>query len=162
EVMGKAQDVGDAMHAVSRGDLGAAAGAVRAASGIPTASAVGSSLQTATAAGEVTSGGGGAVLSPPSLPSGDPAGGLVGLDKLIQGALDASAGKLGEALGRDGSGGGGGGGSGAANTAGPSGGAEGNAAADSTTGPGFAINRCASTHAETVGGLKVTLAAAGI
>src|SRR5262249_54296634 len=38
----------------------------------------------------------------------------------------------------------------------------GNAASDSATGPGHSVNVCSSTHSETVGSVKATIAAAGI
>jgi type VI secretion system secreted protein VgrG len=160
DVMSKANDVGAAMNAVSQGNLGAAASAVSAASGIPTPPAVGAAIQAASAAGVGNgSGAAGPVPSLPSLPSLDHASSQFGLDSLINGALDAGADKLGSALGL---GGAAGGGSSAANVAGPAGALGSNSAGDSATGPGYAINECSATHAEKVGSLKVTIAAAGI
>ena len=78
---------------------------------------------------------------------------------MIRGALAARADKLGSAEGEDG---GGGGGSSLANKAGPDGAVAGNAASDSATGPGHAVNVCSATHAEKIGSVKATIAAAGI
>jgi len=140
DVQAQAAKVGAAMDSVSGGNLAAAGDAMAAASGIPGPSAVGGAIQKASDAGAHASS-------------------AVGLDKMVNGALDAGAGALGNALGL---GGGGGGGSSAANTAGPVGAVGSNAAADSATGPGWAVNECAVTHSETVGSIKATIAAAGI
>jgi type VI secretion system secreted protein VgrG len=83
----------------------------------------------------------------------------LGLDDFIGGALNTATDELDDLLGL---GGAGGGGSSEANKAGPDGGVGGNSGADSATGPGHAVLMCASTHAETVGSLKATIAAAGI
>ena len=133
DVMGQAQAVGDAMNAVSQGNLGAAAGAVSAATGMPTPPAVGSAIQAASAAG-VGNGNGsaGPIPSMPSLPSADNASSQLGLDKMVNGALDAGAGALGAALGL---GGGGGGGESAANVAGPVGAVGSNAGGTARPGP---------------------------
>ncbi len=161
DVQAKAEAVGSAMQAVSNGNLGAAASAVSAASGIPTPPAVGQAIQAASAAGI----GNGAAPAPggglglPAIPSLDHASSQFGLDKLVNGALDSGAGALGSALGL---GGGGGGGTSGANTAGPDGAVGGNAAGDSATGPGYAVTKCSATHAEKVGSVKATIAAAGI
>ena len=167
DVQAKAAAVGDAMNAVSNGDLGAAAGAVAAAAGIPGPAAVGAAM--GGGGGDGAGGGtatmGGAPAGGEARPEGGaPAGGggasaATGLDALINGAIDAGADKLGEALGLDG---GGGGGASAANKAGPDGAVGGNAASDSATGPGHAINVCSATHGEDVGSVKATIAAAGI
>jgi type VI secretion system secreted protein VgrG len=185
DVQGKAEQVGKAMDAVSKGDLGAAATAVSAASGIPMPPAVGAAMQ---AGGGGGGGGGGTADRNPGggghgegggdpraaggggggggeggggggLPSLDHASSQFGLDKLVNGALDAGAGKLGEALGLGGSGGGSSSGD---NHGGPGGAVGGNSASDSATGPGHAINVCSSTHSEDVGSIKATIAAAGI
>jgi type VI secretion system secreted protein VgrG len=156
-VIGQANQVGAAMNAVSNGNLGAAASAVSAASGMPMPAAVGSAMQAASAGGS-----GGASGGPvPTIPtvSLDNASSQFGLDKLVNGALDAGAGKLGDALGL---GGGGGDGASGGNNAGPSGAAGGNADSDNATGPGHAINECSSTHSEKVGSIKATIAASGI
>jgi type VI secretion system secreted protein VgrG len=191
DVQAKVEAVGAAMDAVSKGDLGAAAGAVSAATGIPTPPAVGAAIQAATglggggaggggeaarsgggeatrsggggpakySGGEAATSGGGGGGGLPALPSLDHASSQLGLDKLVNGALDAGAGALGAALGL---GGGGGGGESQANKAGPDGAVGGNAGADSATGPGHAINVCSATHGEKVGSIKATIAAAGI
>jgi type VI secretion system secreted protein VgrG len=164
DVQAKAEKVGAAMDAVSKGDLGAAAGAVSAASGIPTPPAVGAAIKAATSSGgggapAGAGGGGGAAGAVPKVPSLDHASSQFGLDKLVNGALDAGAGKLGDALGL---GGDGGGGASAANAAGPAGAVGGNAAGDSATGPGHAVTMCSATHGEKVGSIKATIAAAGI
>jgi type VI secretion system secreted protein VgrG len=174
DVQARAEQVGAAMDAVSKGDLGAAANAVSAASGIPMPPAVGTAMQIAAAAGvggggeegewegEGTGGdggGGGGGLGLPKVPSLDHASSQFGIDKLVNGAIQGGADKLGAALGIDG---GGGGGSSAENVAGPDGAVGGNAAADSATGPGHAINVCSATHDEKVGSMKVNIAAAGI
>jgi type VI secretion system secreted protein VgrG len=139
-VAAKAQEVGAAMDAVSGGNLGAAANAMTAAAGLPSPGAVGSAMQAASAAANSASS-------------------TTGLDSLVNGAIDAGAGALGSALGLDGDGGGG---SSMANKAGPDGAVAGNSAGDSTTGPGWAVTNCSATHDETVGSIKVAIAAAGI
>ena len=160
QVQAQAQAVGNAMNAVSNGDMSAAAGAVAAASGMPTPAGFG-----AAAAGGDPSGGGAAPADrgDPSAGGGAPpspgASAASGLDSLVHGAIAAGGDALGSALG---AGGGGGGGSSEANAAGPDGAASGNASANSTTGPGWAINTCSATHAETVGSIKASIAAAGI
>jgi type VI secretion system secreted protein VgrG len=164
DVQARAAAVGTAMDAVSNGDLGAAAGAVSAASGVPTPPAVGAAISVATGIGVGGGSGappaaGGAASAVPALPSLDHASSQFGLDSLVNGALDAGAGALGSALGL---GGGGGGGASAANAAGPVGAVGSNSAADNATGPGHAINECSATHSEKVGSLKATIAAAGI
>jgi len=140
DVQAQAAKVGAAMDSVSGGNLAAAGDAMAAANGIPGPSAVGGAIQKASDAG-------------------DHASSTLGLDKLVNGALDAGAGALGSALGL---GGGGGGDESLANKAGPVGDVGSNAAADSATGPGHAINECSVTHAEKVGSIKATIAAAGI
>jgi type VI secretion system secreted protein VgrG len=135
----QAAQIGAAMDAVGKGNLGAAADAMSAAAALPSPGAFGAAL---------ASRGGG---------PGAPAAG--GLDSLIHGAMRAGTDKLGDALGL---GGGGGGGSSLANTAGPDGNVAGNSASDSATGPGHAINVCSATHAEKIGGIKATIAAGGI
>jgi type VI secretion system secreted protein VgrG len=168
DVQAKAENIGKAMDAVSKGDLGAAAGAVSAATGMPTPPAVGKAMQAASALG--VGGGGGAGAPAPAgggapapvggkLPSLDHASHQFGLDSLVNGAIQGASDKLGAAMGL---GGGGGGGASAANVAGPDGALGGNAAGDSATGPGHAINVCSATHDEKIGSLKVTIAAAGI
>jgi type VI secretion system secreted protein VgrG len=177
DVQAKAENIGKAMDAVSKGDLGAAAGAVSAATGMPTPPAVGQAMQAASALGMGGGGGGGAPADggggaaargggEPApggggggLPSLDHASSQFGLDALVNGAIQGASDKLGAAMGL---GGGGGGGASAANAAGPVGAVGGNGAADSATGPGHAINVCAATHDEKIGSLKVTIAAAGI
>lgn len=166
DVQAKAENIGAAMDAVSKGDLGAAAGAVSVATGMPTPSAFGASLAGSGGGGgggEASKGGGGGEASKAGgAGGGAPAPGAssqLGLDSLINGALDAGAGKLGDALGLDGAGGGG---ESAANEAGPDGAVGANAGGDSAAGPGHAINVCSATHDESVGSLKVTIAAAGI
>jgi type VI secretion system secreted protein VgrG len=161
DVQAKAEAVGTAMNAVSNGDLSAAAGAVSAATGVPTPPAVGTAIQVATGlgVGGAPAGGAPAASGLPALPSLDHASSQFGLDTLVNGALDAGAGALGSALGLDG---GGGGGASGANAAGPVGAVGSNSAADSATGPGHAINECSATHGEKVGSLKATIAAAGI
>ncbi len=133
DVTAQAGKVGAAMDSVSNGNFGAMASAAQAAAGIPGPGAV------AAAAGSASS--------------------SSGLDALVHGAIAAGGDALGGAVGADGAGGGG---SSAANEAGPSGDVAGNTASNSTTGPGWAINACAATHDESVGGLKATIAAAGI
>ena len=172
----KAEQVGAAMDAVSKGDLGAAAGAVSAASGLPNPAEFGASLGGQPAGGgstdldrgggEASKAGAGEHGGGREGAAGEPAGGPLdhassqfGLDKLVNGAIDNAAGKLGDALGV---GGGGGGGESAANVAGPDGAVGGNGAGDSATGPGHAINVCSATHAEKVGSIKATIAAGGI
>ena len=163
DVQARAESVGAAMDAVSRGDLGAAAGAVSAASGMPTPPAVGAAIQAAAAVG--VGGGDGSAPAPggglglPQLPSLNNASSQFGLDALVNGAIQGGANSLGAALGL---GGGGGGGASAANAAGPEGAVGSNSAANSATGPGHAINVCAATHSEKVGSIKATIAAAGI
>jgi type VI secretion system secreted protein VgrG len=159
DVMGKAQAAGDAMNAVSRGDLGAASSAVSAATGIPTPPAVAAAMQASGSSGSGSTSSGGPVPSIPSLPSVGSVSAQTGLDSLVNGALDAGAGAVGKALGLDG---GGGGGQSDANTAGPSGAVGSNSASDSATGPGHAITECSSTHTESVGSIKAAIAAAGI
>jgi type VI secretion system secreted protein VgrG len=162
-VIGQANQVGAAMNAVSQGDLGAAASAVSAASGMPMPSAVGAAMQAASGGGGSGGGGegGGSGGPVPTIPtvSLDHASSQLGLDRLVNGAIDAGAGALGSALGL---GGGGGGGESGANAAGPSGAAGSNSDSDTATGPGHAIHECSSTHSEKVGSLKATIAAAGI
>jgi type VI secretion system secreted protein VgrG len=136
-------NLGDAMDAVSRGNLGATAQAFKAAAGLPSPAAFGASLR-------------GPGLAP-SIPGS--ASGALGLDSLVNGAIDAGAGALGDALGL---GGGEGGGASGANLAGPDGSVAGNAGSDSATGPGHSVDVCSATRSEKVGSLKVTLAAAGI
>ncbi|MDI3284254.1 type VI secretion system tip protein TssI/VgrG [Polyangium sp. 15x6] len=144
-LQGKVESLGGAMEAVSRGNLGATASVLGAAAGLPSPSTFGASLGDAMAA-----------VAPAA--SGN-ASSALGLDTLVNGAIDAGAERLGEALGLDG---GGGGGASGANMAGPDGAVAGNSGSDSATGPGHSINICSSTHDETVGGLKATIAAAGI
>jgi type VI secretion system secreted protein VgrG len=159
-VIGQANQVGAAMNDVSQGNLGAAGSAISAASGMPMPGAVGAAMQAASAGGggDPSGGGGGPV---PTIPEAhlDNASSQFGLDKLVNGALDAGADKLGSALGV---GGGGGGESSDANQAGPGGAVGSNSGGDSATGPGHAINECSSTHSEKVGSIKATIAAAGI
>lgn len=140
QLMGPIKDIQDqvnelssAMDAVGRGNLGATGDVMNAASSLPSLDGFTSSF--------------------------DNMSSQTGLDALVKGAIDAGAGKLGEALGLDGAGGGG---SSLANKGGPEGAVEGNSAANNTTGPGHAINVCSSTHTEKVGSVKATIAAAGI
>jgi type VI secretion system secreted protein VgrG len=156
DLQAQAQSVGAAMDAVSRGDLGAAAGAVRGAAALPSPGAFGASLLGG--GGSAARGGGGIATRGGGGEGGAPAG-AAGLDTMIHGALQSRADKLGDAQGQDG---GGGGGSSLANTAGPDGAVGGNAASDSATGPGHAVNVCSATHAEDIGSVKATIAAAGI
>ncbi|WP_437972183.1 type VI secretion system tip protein TssI/VgrG [Sorangium sp. So ce260] len=142
-LQGTAGQIGASMDAVSRGNLGAASGALSAASRLPTPTAFGASLAGA---------GGG-------LSAGQTANLQVGLNSLVRSALDRGNAALGEALGLEGAGGGG---ASLANTAGPDGSVAGNSASESATGPGHAINVCSSTQHEEVGSIKATIAAAGI
>lgn len=91
--------------------------------------------------------------------SADHASAALGLDTMVNGAIDSGADALGDALGLDGAGGGG---ESEANKVGPDGAVGGNGAGDSATGPGHSVNVCSATHAEDVGGIKATIAAAGI
>jgi type VI secretion system secreted protein VgrG len=179
DVQAKAENIGKAMDAVSKGDLGAAAGAVSAATGMPTPPAVGKAMQAASALGiggapapaaggapapreggaPAPREGGAPAPAGGGLPSLDHASSQFGLDSLVNGAIQGASNKLGAAMGL---GGGGGGGESGANAGGPVGAVGSNAAADSATGPGHAINACAATHDEKIGSLKVTIAAAGI
>jgi type VI secretion system secreted protein VgrG len=133
DVAAQAGQVGAAMDAVSNGNFGAMASAAQAASGIPGPGDVAAAASSASSS--------------------------TGLDALVHGAIAAGGDALGAAVGGDAAGGGG---ASEANTAGPVGAVGGNAAADSATGPGWAINECSSTHAEKVGSIKATIAAAGI
>jgi type VI secretion system secreted protein VgrG len=164
----QAENVGAAMNAVSRGDLGAAAGAVSAAAALPSPGGFGASLlggggSAARVGGGIAMRGGGGEGGAPAGAAGlaaiSHASGPFGLDTMIHGALQSRADRLGDAQGLDG---GGGGGSSPANTAGPDGAVGGNAASDSATGPGHAVNVCSATHAEDIGSVKATIAAAGI
>jgi type VI secretion system secreted protein VgrG len=101
----------------------------------------------------------GGAPEPLGLDSADHASAALGLDTMVNGAIDAGADALGDALGLDGAGGGG---ESEANKVGPDGAVGGNSAGDSATGPGHSVNVCSATHAEDVGGLKATIAAAGI
>ncbi|XYH94171.1 type VI secretion system Vgr family protein [Sorangium sp. So ce1128] len=134
-------DVGATMDALSAGDLGATAKALDAVAGLPSPAAFGASL--------------GAAAGWPATPGGD-AGWL---DALLGGAMGDR-----RAPPRDASGlaGGGSAGSSAANAAGTDGAAVSNSASDSASGPGHSVNVCASTHDERIGGMKATIAAAGI
>ncbi|HZF47687.1 MAG TPA: type VI secretion system tip protein TssI/VgrG [Polyangiaceae bacterium] len=181
----KVAGVGAAMDAVSKGDFGAAAGALGAAAGLPTPSAFGAELA-GLGGGESSGGGeghgaqksagggggegheaargadGGGSMLDMLLTGGNPAVAAtrkLGIDSLVHGAIDAAGDSVGEALGL---GGGGGGGASAANKAGPEGAVGSNSAADSATGPGHAVNVCSATHTESVGSVKATIAAAGI
>src|SRR5262249_33660822 len=133
------------MDAVSKGNMGAAPKVFGAASGLPSPSAFGSSLAEATGG-----------LSLPSMPAVSSA---LGLDKMAKNAIDGASQKLGDALGLDG---GGGGGASGGSMAGPDGAVGSNSGSDSTTGPGYSVNICSATHAETVGSLKAMIAASGI
>ncbi|APR88052.1 Rhs element Vgr protein [Minicystis rosea] len=175
DVQAKAEQVGAAMEAVSKGDLGAAASATSAAAGLPSAAELGAKMGAEPAGGgtaDLDRGGGEATKAGGAERGGDSRGAegggggpldhassQFGLDKLVNGALDAGSDKLGAALGV---GGGGGGGESGANVTGPDGAVGGNAAGDSATGPGHAINVCSATHAEKVGSIKATIAAGGI
>lgn len=90
---------------------------------------------------------------------GGSASSALGLDDFIGGAVSSAADELGDILGL---GGDGGGGSSEANKGGPDGGVGGNSGGDSATGPGFSVTVCSSTHSESVGAVKATIAAAGI
>jgi type VI secretion system secreted protein VgrG len=167
----KAAQVNAAMDAVSKGDLGAAANAVSAASGLPSPAQFGASLGGEPAGGgsaDLDRGGGEAAKAGAEGKGAEGGGGggpldhassKFGLDKMVNGAIDKASGKLGEALGVGGEGGGG---ESAANVAGPDGVVGGNSAGDSATGPGHAINVCSATHDEKVGSVKATIAAGGI
>ncbi len=177
DVQAKAENIGKAMDAVSKGDLGAAAGAMSAASGMPTPPAVGAAMKAAALGGgggadtndgaaDRGGGGGDRVAKGGGADRGAGGGGggggaskAFGLDSLVNGAIEGGAAKLGDALGLDS---GGGGGSSAGNEGGPAGAVGGNAAADSATGPGYAVTKCSATHDEKVGSIKATIAAAGI
>ncbi len=154
DVIGQANQVGAAMNAMSQGNLGAAGSAMSAASGMPMPADVGAAMQGSSA-------GGGDAGPVPTIPGAnlDNASSQLGLDTMVNGALDAGADNLGSALGL---GGGGGDGSSEANQAGPDGAVGSNSGADSSTGPGYAVNVCSATHAEKVGSIKATIAAAGI
>ncbi|MEZ4311714.1 MAG: type VI secretion system tip protein TssI/VgrG [Polyangiaceae bacterium] len=104
-------------------------------------------------------GGGGEVSAMDSVLGGGSVTSALGIDDFIGGALNTGADKLGEILGLDADGGGG---SSEANKGGPDGGVGGNSGGDSATGPGHNVLVCGATHAETVGSLKATVAAAGI
>lgn len=186
-LVGKAQQLGDGMKAMSNGDLGPAAGVLGQAAGLPGAGELGQQLGAEPAGGGSQDGDWSAKRGGAD-PSGgrggaDPSGGRgmeegradggaeaplgkvgaltkkSGLDGMIHGALGKGADALKDALG---AGGGGGGGSSEANAAGPDGAVSGNAAAHASCGPGHAITKVAATHVETIGGLKVTLAAGGV
>jgi type VI secretion system secreted protein VgrG len=149
-LQGAAGQIGASMAAVSRGNLGAASGALSAAATLPTPAAFGASLA-GPGGGAAAGGAGPSAFSTASL--------QVGLNSLVRGALDRGKAELGDALGLEGAGGGG---ASAANAAGPEGAVAGNSASDSATGPGHAVNVCSSTHDEQVGSIKATIAAAGI
>ena len=151
----QAQKVSDGMQAVSNGNLGAAAGTLSAAAGLPTPGGFANAL----GGGGGQNGGGGAGGGGGSGGASSSLTSALGIDSLVSNAIQSGGDKLGKALG---GGGGGGGGSSQANTAGPDGAVGGNAAADSATGPGHAVNVCSSTHSETIGSIKTTIAAAGI
>ncbi len=158
QLQSQVQNVGAGMQAVSNGDLGAAAGAFGSAAGLPMPGAFGASLAASGGGGGGASGGAGGGGQ-----SGGAGGGgfsqAVGLDAMVSGAIQSGGSALGSALGL---GGAGGGGQSAANAAGPDGAVGGNSASNNTTGPGHAITTCSSTHAEDVGSVKATIAAAGI
>jgi type VI secretion system secreted protein VgrG len=139
-VQAQAAKVGAAMDSMSGGNMAAAGDAMAAANGIPGPSAGGGAIQKASDAC-------------------DHASSTLGLDKMVNGALDAGADKLGSALGL---GGGGGGSTSAANLAGPDGAVGSNSDADSATGPGWAITECSASHHEKVGSIKCTIATSGI
>jgi type VI secretion system secreted protein VgrG len=139
----QAAAVQSGMDAVSQGNLGAAKDAFGAAAGMPGPQQMTQDMTGGGAQGAPGGGGGG----------GDP------LMAMAKGAIDQAAGAVEDAAG---AGGADGGGSSEANAAGPDGAVGGNAAANSSTGPGYSMNVCSATHAESVGALKVTLAAAGI
>jgi type VI secretion system secreted protein VgrG len=141
----KVENLGGAMEAVSRGNLGATASAFGTAASLPSPSAFGASLREA--------------MAPVAPAMSGHASSALGLDTLVNGAIDAGAAGLGQALGLDG---GGGGGASGANMAGPDGAVAGNSGSDSATGPGHAINVCSARHDETIGSVKATIAAAGI
>lgn len=157
ELQSQVEQVSQGLEAVSNGDLGAAADALSAAAGLPTPSSFASQLggagQEASSSGEGGESGGGAEAQGGGVSS------ALGLDSLARGAIQAGADRLGQAIGASG---GGGGGSSEANVAGPDGTVGSNSAADSATGPGHAVNVCSSSHAETVGSIKATIAADGI
>ncbi|XXT16019.1 type VI secretion system tip protein TssI/VgrG [Sorangium sp. So ce429] len=134
-------DLGATMDALSAGELGAAAKALDAVAGLPSPAAFGASL--------------GAAAGPAATPGGD-AGWL---DALLGGAIGVRRGPPGDAFCLAG---GGSSGSSAADEAGTDGAAASNSASDSATGPGHSVNVCASTHDEKIGGMKATIATAGI
>lgn len=134
-------NLGAAMDAVSGGNLGATAQAFGAVASLPSPAMFGASLGAAGSGAPSASGG----------PSG--------LEALLGGALGGGAARLGEGAALDGDGGGG---ASEANAAGPDGAVAGNSASDSATGPGHSVNVCSATHDEKIGGLKATIAAAGI
>ncbi|WP_437567266.1 type VI secretion system Vgr family protein [Sorangium sp. So ce542] len=130
-------DLGAAMDALGAGSLGATGKALDAAASLPSPAAFGASL--------------GAIAGGPP-----PAGGDAGwLEALLGGGGEAGAGRPGDASGV---------GSGASGEgeAGSDGGAASPLASDSAAGPGHSVNVCASTHDEKVGGMRATIAAAGI
>lgn len=140
------------MSALASGDLGAAAGVVAGASGLPGASAMAS-----------------AIAGPPAAmtpAAGQSAADIAGVNALRagatgmiqQGAASAMS-AVNDALG---TGGGAGGGASGANAAGPEGAVDGVDEAKNTKGPGHQINKLASTHTETSAALRVLAAVNGI
>ncbi|MGK3992003.1 type VI secretion system Vgr family protein [Sorangium sp. So ce1024] len=134
-------ELGAAMDALGTGDLGATGKALGAVASLPSPAAFGASL--------------GAVAGGPASPGGD--AGYV--EALLGSAMGGATGRPNDPSdrGRNGDSGGSG-----ERDAGPDGEAVDNSASDSTTGPGHSVNVCAATHDEKVGGMKATIAAAGI
>jgi type VI secretion system secreted protein VgrG len=134
-------ELGAAMDAMDVGDMGATTKALDAVASLPSPAAFGASL--------------GAAVGGPAA-SGDGSGWF---DALLGGAMNAGSARPGNA-----SGAGAGGGAGPSGTPGATeeGASASSSASDSAAGPGHSVNVCASTHDETVGGMKATIAAAGI
>ncbi|WP_437708762.1 type VI secretion system tip protein TssI/VgrG [Sorangium sp. So ce448] len=134
-------ELGAAMDAMNVGDMAATTKALDAVASLPSPAAFGASL--------------GAAAGGPAA-SGDGSGWF---DALLGGAMSAGSARPGNASGAGADGGAGPSGTPGATDAGAS---ASSSASDSAAGPGHSVNVCASTHDETVGGMKATIAAAGI
>ncbi len=162
DLTSQAQALGDNMQAVADGDMGAIGGLVGDASGIPGAGDFGRSLGGGGDGGGGPAGGplssvveGGNMITSVANNAVSQGGTMAtsAANQAIAGGVGAAHSALANALGV---GSGGGGGSSVANV----GGAEGNVSGQDETnrekGPGHSIAVVASTHAETVGSMKIT------
>jgi type VI secretion system secreted protein VgrG len=181
-VLDRAQKMGSAVEALANGNLGAAAGALAAAAGVPGADQVaggmagdGAAGGHAAPAGGPAPGPGGAPgaagpdgkPAPAAAPAGVAGAGIALANKAITSALAplASKGvrKVAKALeGGSGGGGGAGGGASEANAAGPDGKVDGIDKEDREKGPGHNTHKVDGSMTETVGALKLVASVNGI